>query len=595
MAPSKECDLILKGGITSGVVYPKAIEKIGKTFRLRSIGGTSAGAIAAVFAAAAEYQRQQRNTDAGFNFLAELGGELGGNLASLFQPTPKLAPLFGMLEVIIASQDKKPGLLLRTLQRHHKIEIGAFVAAFAILLAVGASLLAVILLPVLIFTVIIGIRFFMLVRKELPRRGFGLCPGLTQEGCDRPALTDWMAERLEKTAGRDGNGGLRKPLTVGDLKAHQIDVAAMTTDLSSGRPFQLPIKTGIFFFSQAEFRDLFPAWVVAALCDGQAPRKRQEADDDDVPDDLYRLPTGDDFPVLLIARMSLSFPVLISATPLYRFDYVDQQRIVDEDGEEREIAPMRRVLFSDGGISSNFPVHLFDAPLPQRPTFGISLGVKNRPEDPAIYLSTRNTANTNMPIGTLNTLVAFFASIIRTAMNWQDTLQALLPGYADRTVEVRLDPKTEGGLNLSMPRETIKRLIDYGERAADHLLSEFSFDLHRYVRALAIQPKLEESLASVHAAYVASYDVYANDTGRDGKSCPDLLRDGPNGNTSYGGSREWREREIIPFFEKLSALGEEAGERIRRREAGGTEDNFPAADAKFRFVADADRVPRDAD
>ncbi|MNJ28190.1 hypothetical protein D3C77_227190 [compost metagenome] len=40
-----ECDLIMKGGITSGVVYPLAIVEIAKAFRLRSIGGTSAGAM----------------------------------------------------------------------------------------------------------------------------------------------------------------------------------------------------------------------------------------------------------------------------------------------------------------------------------------------------------------------------------------------------------------------------------------------------------------------------------------------------------------------------------------------------------------------
>lgn len=39
-----ECDLVMKGGITSGIVYPLAVVEISKAFRLRSIGGTSAGA-----------------------------------------------------------------------------------------------------------------------------------------------------------------------------------------------------------------------------------------------------------------------------------------------------------------------------------------------------------------------------------------------------------------------------------------------------------------------------------------------------------------------------------------------------------------------
>ena len=66
--PEKRCDLILKGGITSGVVYPKLILKCAEKYRFHSLGGTSAGAIAAGLAAAAEYNR----ADGGFERLAEL-------------------------------------------------------------------------------------------------------------------------------------------------------------------------------------------------------------------------------------------------------------------------------------------------------------------------------------------------------------------------------------------------------------------------------------------------------------------------------------------------------------------------------------------
>lgn len=48
-----ECDLVLKGGVTSGVVYPYAILELARRYRFRSVGGTSAGGIAAAFAAAA--------------------------------------------------------------------------------------------------------------------------------------------------------------------------------------------------------------------------------------------------------------------------------------------------------------------------------------------------------------------------------------------------------------------------------------------------------------------------------------------------------------------------------------------------------------
>ena len=63
-----ECDLIMKGGLTSGVVYPLTICKLATKYRFRSIGGTSAGAIAAVMAAAAEFRRQTPGQSPGRRF-----------------------------------------------------------------------------------------------------------------------------------------------------------------------------------------------------------------------------------------------------------------------------------------------------------------------------------------------------------------------------------------------------------------------------------------------------------------------------------------------------------------------------------------------
>ncbi len=55
MAGRLQCDIILRGGITSGIVYPRAIAKLAETYDFRSIGGSSAGAIAASWTAAAAF------------------------------------------------------------------------------------------------------------------------------------------------------------------------------------------------------------------------------------------------------------------------------------------------------------------------------------------------------------------------------------------------------------------------------------------------------------------------------------------------------------------------------------------------------------
>ena len=67
-SPRRSCDVVMKGGITSGVVYPHAVCELARTYRLCSVGGTSAGAIAASVAGAAELGR----ASGGFAKLAAL-------------------------------------------------------------------------------------------------------------------------------------------------------------------------------------------------------------------------------------------------------------------------------------------------------------------------------------------------------------------------------------------------------------------------------------------------------------------------------------------------------------------------------------------
>src|SRR5436190_18734054 len=90
----KQCDLIMKGGITSGVVYPEAVLALHARYDFRSIGGASAGAIAAAATAAA--QHGEAAAGSGFQGLAALNADLKrpGGIVDLFEPTPRAAPLF---------------------------------------------------------------------------------------------------------------------------------------------------------------------------------------------------------------------------------------------------------------------------------------------------------------------------------------------------------------------------------------------------------------------------------------------------------------------------------------------------------------------
>ncbi len=109
-----ECDLVMKGGITSGVIYPKLISTLSTTYQFRSIGGTSAGAIAAAAAAAAQLGVHAGTNREAFKLLERLPKELGtpaaggsdSMLFKLFQPHASLKRHFKLLTAALTQQSK---------------------------------------------------------------------------------------------------------------------------------------------------------------------------------------------------------------------------------------------------------------------------------------------------------------------------------------------------------------------------------------------------------------------------------------------------------------------------------------------------------
>lgn len=575
--PAKECDFVMKGGITSGVVYPPSILELQQEFRFRNVGGTSAGAIAAALTAAAELGR----ATGGFKRLRERSAELGDgeNLLNLFAPQDLTRPLLKTAIDVFMKGDTPPEGAKESLWAKVRRYLGRARAAFALYLpdavdqgrryggAVGLLAGLVVLLPAALWlslrglngaswerlaeaagvtAVLGGIGGGLLgelvaplvslarITLSLPGKGyFGLSVGY--EGEERKeVLTTWLADAIDYVAGRDIQAA---PLSFADLKANRavgedsgkdvsISLRMVTSNLSHREPYLLPFdERGIFLFHEDDMRRFFPERVVTYLIQ-EAPAPNRII----LPPGCHFLPKGDKLPVIVATRLSLSFPFLLCAIPLYtiRSTAFQEKNQADKEGRPFQFEMSKHFQknwFSDGGISSNFPIHFFDAWSPRRPTFGVNLmaiqpDAKEKGPDSAapsgddtnagtdahgdkvhafeeIYLPRAN--ETGWPQwNPVEGLPAFVGAIFSTAQNFRDNMQTRLPSYRERIVQIWLEPH-EGGLNLAMSKETIQGIEDKGRQAGEKL-SQFDFQQHRWVRFLVLMAELEKGLFQLDEA-----------------------------------------------------------------------------------------------
>ncbi|MEZ5289272.1 MAG: patatin-like phospholipase family protein [Vicinamibacterales bacterium] len=296
-----------------------------------------------------------------------------------------------------------------------------------------------------------------------------------------------------------------------------MNLEMITTCLTHGRPYRLPFRDDDqvrenkpFFFSERDFRQLFPAsvvdWMVEHARPIEANGSGEQSRSAPIPPGFFPLPPPDELPVVVAVRLSISFPVLLSAVPLYAIDF-----------SRKEVANRRveRCWFSDGGISSNFPVHFFDAAFPRWPTFGIDL-VDTHPDYGAgVYVPDSNVGAVQVKWRHLKerpgsaALADFLTTIVLTAKDWSDNAQCRMPGFRDRIAQVSLDP-ADGGLNLQMDKEQITRVADYGREAGRifvdrfyHGRSSLNWENHRQVR-------LRSSLASIEEWLIKAEQGCAN-------------------------------------------------------------------------------------
>lgn len=511
--PTRECDVVMKGGITSGVVYPSALAEIATTYRLRQVGGTSAGAIAAAGAAAAEVGRDSET--GGFAELTRLTDRLSGDAAPgvkgsllqhLFQPQEGTKGTFDIATAWMFTQGgrlRKGLALLVAAIRYHPLALlvgllpGIAVIAASIAWADGAMLWVGIVAGVVLglmfgaIAVVAGIALDAL--SSLQENDFGLCNGSNAPRARAPGLTTFLADEFDRLAGRDPASD--PPLTFGDLAAKGVTLKMLATNVTQSVPILLPDDLDSYFYLPDEFRRIFPPRIMEHLArHAREPENETQAKQWEETAPAVRMPEIEDLPVIVGVRMSLSFPVLLSAIPLLAVAPHKDEAILD------------RNWISDGGIASNFPSHFFDSPLPSRPTFAINLA-------PTKAASDVEADNVRFPrsagAGILNRwtdidgLVGFLRAILDTMQNWADNEQTHIPGFRDRIATV-LHTNEEGGMNLNMDPEDIARMAARGRIAGETFVDEFDFETHRWIRYRSVMELLEEYLAHYADGWAAA-------------------------------------------------------------------------------------------
>ncbi len=527
------CDLVMKGGITSGLVYPTAAISLAREYTFKNVGGTSAGAIAAAACAAAALGQRRKELqpkrfaggDAmGFSGLESVAEQLAGKgfIYGLFQPSSGVRSAYRLLVVAAA----KKGLAATILAALWAMAWGAGLAFLLVLLALlgigyavaGLPGLAAAALPALLCALIAGGAWSIRRAATTIRANqMGICTGMRPKGARRrgtPALTEWLHGVIQSLSGQPQDDPLRfEHLWKAQRYPEEPDtretltLRVITTSVSHHEPRSLPLEKGggQFWFRREEFDRLFPESVVDWMIGQGEPRV--------VSGKTYHpLPAEGALPVIVAARMSLSFPLLISAVPLYEPDFAatveakveaaataqPRRRLDATDaltsggartGDAAPDKPFRICWFSDGGISSNFPIHLFDAPLPRWPTFAIDLiyaGTDDaRPQavslhaDNASGWSRRYTA-IERP-GAIAEVAAFLFGIVGTMQNWRDLLLSRAPGYRGRIVTVPL-AANEGGMNLDMPEAVLRSIAAKGAEAGQVVVDQFDFNCHWWTR-----------------------------------------------------------------------------------------------------------------
>jgi predicted acylesterase/phospholipase RssA len=405
---------------------------------------------------------------------------------------------------------------------------------------------------------------------RLRSRAFGFVPGTTPErqrnlldvmaGVPRPtvekSLVPWLSDCLNALAGLPDDQVMRFGHLWSGLDYHErrlsptsddltewglmsqrpdrrlVNLELMTTDLTRQRPFRFPLDANAeddpeqLWICVDQLRDgesqIFPESVLQALSETES---REVHDRHGIVRKLNKLPQPWDLPVIFAVRISMSLPGLFQAVRLYRIRHPspiqdDFGRTLIDHGQPltllSPIGTAQELWFSDGGITSNFPVHFFDNALPRWPTVSLNLGVHPHEAPHQDIWLPQDWDDLNIPVKTLGgSGFGFGKAIFNTAMSWRDSLQSALPGYRNRIAQVRTSPG-EGGTNLFMPREIIASMALRGALAGARLRTRFmdegQWNRFRWLRLRTAMSNMEDLRATTQERRGFYQDAFSGES-----------------------------------------------------------------------------------
>ena len=451
------------------------------------------------------------------------------------RPKPPVRSPQGFAEPLpMPAAPAKPGAWFRTLVLTVSVAAAWLAAAFYSMGWVGLLVTVVFLVAEVVFVLLgfaMGIVRFSATAKD---QRYGLIGGSGAANDDdtvrgrltrlvdrtsqvlprrtiEPNLTDWLTQSMADLAGLDADGVLRfGHLWVGgdfvpgdpdgagaraavDPRQRSINLELMSTELIRRAPYRFPLPVAApgdeLYFDPADLAGVLPGRVIDAMTLGAQPSRVQCLATGAMLT-LYPFPQPWDLPVVFATRASLALPALFQSLRLYELRKgsvpvrTEFGARIAKDGtdlrfpiNQADAAPVAQELWlTDGGVTSNFPIHMFDSPLPLWPTVGIDLG--DYPAGAAhqdVYLLGDAQSTKHLASPLKQAMSNFLGAILGTSLQWRDNAQLQMPAFQSRIAVVR-QRSYEGGNNLFMTRSDIASLAVRGVVAGMRLRRRFASD-----------------------------------------------------------------------------------------------------------------------